>query len=145
MTSTKAYPRLCTCILPSRSMCVVCVCYGEVAASISSLANWCMLFCIYMYICKCTNVRIKIVWVWPIPSSKHLESCFLVSASSAAAPSDRLLLLGLKGLRERSLWCQRQHVSLSPLRTSTSAGRVWLRSGVRPLPDSTHTPRWAWW
>ena len=26
-----------------------------------------------------------------------------------------------------------------------SAGQVWLRSGVRPLPDSTLTPRWAWW
>eukprot|EP00731_Ephydatia_muelleri_P018972 Em0011g1012a len=29
---------------------------------------------------------------------------------------------------------------LSQLRTSTSAGRVWFRSGVRPLPDSTLTP-----
>ena len=51
-----------------RYMCVcvcvcVCVCYGEVAASISSLANWCMVLCIYIYICKCTNVHIKIVWV----------------------------------------------------------------------------------
>ena len=25
---------------------------------------------------------------------------------------------------------------LSQLRTSTSAGRVWLRSGVKPMPDS---------
>ena len=73
MTSTKAYPRLHTCILPSfnpaRYMCCVCVCVcvcvycGEVAASISSLANWCMVLCRYIYICKCTNVHIKIVWV----------------------------------------------------------------------------------
>ena len=29
------------------------------------------------------------------------------------------------------------------LRASTSAGRVWVSSGVRPLPDSTLTPRWG--
>ena len=34
---------------------------------------------------------------------------------------------------------------LSQLRTSTSAGRVRLKSGVMPLPDSTLTPRWARW
>ena len=33
----------------------------------------------------------------------------------------------------------------SQLRTSTSAGRVWLKSGVMPLPDTTLTPRWARW
>ena len=32
---------------------------------------------------------------------------------------------------------------LSQLRTSTSTGQVWLKSGVRSLPDSTLTPRWA--
>ena len=30
---------------------------------------------------------------------------------------------------------------LSQLRTSTSTSQVWLRSGVRPLPDSKLTPR----
>ena len=46
------------CVYVCVYMCVyVCVCYGEVAASISSLANWCMVLCIY------TNVHIKIVWV----------------------------------------------------------------------------------
>ena len=43
---------VCHCV---RVQCVcvcVCVCYGEVAVSISSLANWCMVLCIYIYICK---------------------------------------------------------------------------------------------
>ena len=46
--------RVCVCVC-------VCVCYGEVAASISNMANWCMVLCIYIYICKCTNVHIKMV------------------------------------------------------------------------------------
>ena len=37
------------------------------------------------------------------------------------------------------------YFSLSQLRTSTSAGRVRLKPGVMPLPDSTLTPRWAQW
>ena len=47
---------LCVCVLCVLFVCVhvccVCVggCYGEVAASISRLANWYMVFCIYMYI-----------------------------------------------------------------------------------------------
>ena len=82
----KAYPRLCTCyvcvhvcvcvrvcvhvcVYACVCVCVcVCVCYREVAASISSLANWRMVLCIYISICKCTNVHIKIVWVCCIHS-----------------------------------------------------------------------------
>ena len=42
---------VCVCVC----MCVcVCVCYGEVAASISRLAIWCMVLCIY------TNVQMYI-------------------------------------------------------------------------------------
>ena len=57
----RARARACVCVCVCARVCVcvcmcVCarVCYGEVAASISSLANWCMVLCMYIYICKCT-------------------------------------------------------------------------------------------
>ena len=81
------------------------------------------------------------------PSSEHLGSfalCFLASASSAAAPSDKLAVVRMEGIKgEVTVMSRAACFPLSQLRTSTSAGRVWLRSGVRPLPDSTLTPRWA--
>ena len=48
---------MCVCVCVCVYVCVyvcVCVCYGEFAASISSLANWCMVLCIY------TNVQMYI-------------------------------------------------------------------------------------
>ena len=104
-------------------MCV-CVCYGEVAASISSLANWCMVLCIYIFICKCTNVHIKIVWVCCIHPAKlqqlrSLILCFLVSASSAAAPSDRLAAVRIEGIKgEVSAMSKTACFPLSQLRTN---------------------------
>ena len=87
---------MCVCV------CVcVCVCYGEVAASISSLANWCMVLCIYIYICKCTNVHIEIVWVCCIHSAQ-LQTLwvidFMLSGLSllCLVPQSGLLQLGLK-------------------------------------------------
>ena len=124
----------------------VCVCYGEVAASISSLANWCMVLCIYIYICKCTNVHIKIVWVCCIHPSQ-LQTLgvidFMLSGlnSSATAPSDWLAAVRIEGIkREVTVMSKAACFPLSQLRTCTSTGQVWLRSGVRPLPDSTLTP-----
>ena len=85
----------------------VCVCYGQVAGSISSLANWCMVLCIYTYIHKCTNVHINIVWVRCMHPTQLqtlwvIDLCFLVSASSAAAPSDRLTAVRIEGIKGES-------------------------------------------
>ena len=101
-----------------------CVCYGEVAASISSLANWCMVLCIYIYICKCAYVHTVFGYaVSTHPSSKHLGSLifyFLVSASSAAAPSDRLAAVRIEGIKgEVTVMSKAACFPLSQLRTST--------------------------
>ena len=134
---------VCVCVFVFGCVCV-CVCYGEVAASISSLANWCMVLCIYIYICKCTNV----VWgcrIHPaqLQALRVIDLCFLVSAFSAAVPSDRLAAVRIEGMKgEVTVMSKAACFSLSQLTISTSAGRLWLRSGVRSLPDSTLTPRW---
>ena len=82
-------------------------------------------------------------------SSEHLGSFalyFLASASSTAAPSDKLAAVRMEGIKgEVTVMSRAACFPLSQLRTCTSAGQVWLRSGVRPLPDSTLTPRWARW
>ena len=75
-----------------------------------------------------------------------LNTLFMLSGLSllCAAPSDRIAAVRIEGIKgEVTVMSKRQHVSLSPNWTSTSAGQVWLRSGLRPLPDSTLTPRWA--
>ena len=138
-------------------MCVVCVCVCVCvcvmerlhAASISSMADWCMVLC--MYICKCTNECIEIVWVCFIHPAqlKTLRAMdFMLSGLSllyTAAPSDRLAAVRIEGIkRSGHLDVKGSMFPLFQLRTSTSAGGwVWLRSGVRPLPNSTLTPRWA--
>ncbi|KAL5489088.1 hypothetical protein EMCRGX_G018139 [Ephydatia muelleri] len=64
-----------------------------------------------------------------------------ISASSAAAPSDRLVAVRIKRIKgEVTMMAKAACFPLSQLRTSTSTGQVWLKSGVRPLPDSTLTP-----
>ncbi|KAL5515803.1 hypothetical protein EMCRGX_G001023 [Ephydatia muelleri] len=69
-----------------------------------------------------------------------------IRASSAAAPSDRLAAVRTEGIKgEVTVMSKAACFPLSQLRTSTSAGQVWLRSGARPLPDSTLTPRWTRW
>ena len=66
--------------------------------------------------------------------SEHLGSfalCFLASASSAAAPSGKLAAVRMEGIKgEVTVMSRAACFPLSQLRTSTSAGRVWLRSGV---------------
>ena len=82
-----------------------------------------MVLCIYTYICKCTNVHIKIVWAccYTHPNSKHFGSlivCFLVS--SAAAPSDRLAAVRIEGIKgEVTVMSEAAGFPLSQLRTST--------------------------
>ena len=122
---------VCVCVC---CVCVVCVCVcvcvcvlWRGAASISSLANWYMVLCIYIYI---ANVHIKIVWV-----------CCMHPAQLQALRIIDFMVSGLSLLccsHFRKAACL--HLS-DQLRTSTSAGRLWLRSGVRPLPNSTITPR----
>ena len=122
-----------------------------VAASISSLANWCMVLCIYIYICNCTNVHVKIVWVCCIHPAK-LETLwgidFVLSSLSlfCCSPFRRLAAVWIEGIKgDITVMSKAACFPLSQSRTSTSTGQVWLRSGVRPLPDSTLTQRWARW
>ena len=79
-------------------MCV-CVCDGEVTASISSLANWCMVHALYIYNYTFSNVQMYSLGMLYTPSQAPntlvIDFMLSVSASSVAAPSDRLLL-GLK-------------------------------------------------
>ena len=76
----------------SMRLCVlrVCVCYGEVAASFQA---WLIVHCA-LYTCIHINLQMY--------SSKHLGSlilCFQVSASSAAAPSDRLAAVSFEKIK----------------------------------------------
>ena len=109
---------------------------------------------LYMNIFANVQMYVQLVYkdsfayaVYTHPSSKHLESlilCFLVF--SAAAPSDRLAAVRIEGIKgEVNVMSKAAGFHLSQLRTSTSTGWVWRRSGVRQLPDSTLTPRWARW
>ena len=95
---------VCVCVYVCMSVCVrvcvcvcVCVCVME---RFSSLADWCMYTYTFadvqMY--KCTYID-SLGMVYTHPSSKYLASCFLVSASSAAASSDRLAAVRIEGIR----------------------------------------------
>ena len=84
--------------------------------------------CVCVCVCDivCTNVHIKIVWVYAVytqPSSKHFGSlivCFLVSASFAAVPSDRLAAVRIEGIKgEVTMMSKAACFPLSQLRTST--------------------------
>ena len=60
--------------------------------------------------------------------------CFLTSTSSAAAPLDKLAAVWIVGIKgEVTVMSRAACFPLSQLRTSTSAGRVQLKSGVMPL------------
>ena len=145
---------VCVCVLCVLFVCVhvccVCVggCYGEVAASISRLAYWYMVFCIYMYICKCTNVR-KIVWVcFRHPSQpqtlkvfEFMLFCLSLLCCSPFRQAAAVRIEGVKG--EVTVMSKAACFHLSQLRTNTSAGQVWVRSGVTLLPNSTLSLRWA--
>ena len=83
-------------------MCVcVCVCYREVAASISSLANWFLYMHIHLQMYKCTYIAM-LYTPSPAPTLRVIDLMLSDLSSSAAAPSDRLAAVGLKELRERS-------------------------------------------
>ena len=131
-------------------MSCVFVCYGEIAASISSLANWCMVLCIYIYICKCTY-KDTVVWVCCIHPAKLRTLWvidFMLSGLSllCCSPFRRLAAVRIEGIKgEVTVMSKAACFLLSQLRTSTSTGQVRLRSVVRPLPDSTLTPRWTRW
>ena len=113
-------------LLPCRGgRCVACACYGEVAASISSLANWCMVHCVYIYICRCTNVQIKIVCIHPFQLQPlTVIDCMLSGPSLlCSAPSDRLAAVRIEGIKgEVTVMSKAACFPLSQLRTSTSAG-----------------------
>ena len=122
-------------------MCVcVCVCYREFAASISSLASWCMMLCIYIHICKYTNVQtvykdslgmqhtpIPAYAFWSqLPLLQPLQTCRIAAVK----------IEGIKG--EVTVMSKAACFHFSQLRTSTSAGLLWLRSGITLLPDYPH-------
>ena len=93
---------------------------------------------IHLQMYRCTYKDSLGMLYTPQPSSKHLGTlilCFLVSASSAAAPSDRLADVRIEGIKgEVTVMSKAACFPLSQLRTSTSAGQVWLRSGVDHCP-----------
>ena len=77
------------------------VCYGEVLPQFQAwlIGTWCS---VYTY--TFAKVHIKIVWVCCIHPAQLkslwlLILCFLVSASSVAAPSDRLAAVRIEGIK----------------------------------------------
>ena len=92
-------------------MCVcvcVCVCVCDMERLLPQfqawlIGAWCSVYTYTFANVQMTTYKDRLGMLYK--SSKHfwlLILCFLVSASSAAAPSEGLLQLGLKGLRERS-------------------------------------------
>ena len=102
--------RVCVCMCVGVCMCVcVCLCYGEAAASISSLANWSMVLCIYVYICKlykCTDKdSLRICCIHPAQFQtliRVIDYVFWSQLPLLQPLQTGLLLLGLKGLKKWS-------------------------------------------
>ena len=180
MTSTKAYPRLCTCILPSFNPAVVyvlCVC---VCVCVCVCACVCVCICVYVFMCVCVCACVMerflpqfqawLIGAWcseytyTFANLTYKDSVGMLYTPSPTPSTYKVIDFMLSGLSllcfspfrqacytvrieeikgEVTMMSKSACFPLSQLRTSTSAGQVWLRSGVRLLPDSTLSLRWA--
>ena len=133
---------VCVCVY----VCVLCVWVCVMERLLPQFQAWLIGTWCSVYTCTFANVQmyihcIKIVWVccrYPSQLQTLQVIEFMLSGLSLLCC---IRIEGIKG--EDTVISKAACFHLSQLRTSTSAGRVWLRSGVRPLPNSTLTLRWA--